>query len=254
MSRVYKSSVVSVGIIKELKSTTPLIEEVIEETQVEVDYDKLYKREYEQKILELEAELEKKRLDNDSYIDSLKAQAEIDAQRMKEEAYNQGFKGGKDSGFKEGYEEGRSLFNESIKAVEKIKEDLINTKHELYEKVEENAIKLIVDITQKILNRAITEKEYILNLIKAAIEKCAYTEDVTIRVSVEDYEATKNLESKIVCLIPNVEEIRIKKDASLKKGSCILDTSSGSIDSSIENQFNEIKAIFEKMLESEVSH
>ncbi len=128
---------------------------------------------------------------------------------------------------------------------------LIQTKKELIKNVEKECIELVIKTLEKILCKKIDDsEETVIGLIKGALEKCTYTESLVLRVSPQDYQYTLSVKDKILCLVENVDTIQIKQDASLKKGSCILDTISGSIDSSIHTQFAQVKSMFEDFLKN----
>ncbi|PAB61273.1 FliH/SctL family protein [Anaeromicrobium sediminis] len=254
LSRVYKSSVVNIGNTKELINYEKnIVEEIALTEEREIfDYDSLYKEEYEKKIAQLDLMIDDKYKEAEKKAQSLIEKAKEEAEELKKKSYDEGYLEGKNAGFNDGYEGGKKEASHHIDEALEIKKILLEEKAVLYEKTEKEAINLIVDIAGKVLDKEMDENDdYILGLVKSALDKCAYTEEIVIRVSEDDYENTKALENKIICLIPNVENIRIKKDSSLEKGSCILETSSGSIDSSVQTQFNEIKKMFHDMLESE---
>jgi flagellar assembly protein FliH len=256
LSRVYKSSIVTVGNIKELiNQKRKIVEEiaVTEEREI-IDYDSLYKEEYEKKIAQLDLITEMRHKEAEEKAQDIIQRARDEANELKKKSYDEGYLQGKDLGYKDGYEKGQKETDHHIEEALEIKKKLIEEKKLLYEKTEKEAINLIMDIVDKVLNKEMDENDdYMLGLVKSAIDKCAYTEEIVIRVSEDDYDKVKTLENKIICLIPNVENIRIKKDSSLQRGSCILETSSGSIDSSVKTQFKEIEKLFYDMLESEES-
>lgn len=118
--------------------------------------------------------------------------------------------------------------------------------------LENEVVSLTVNTVEKILNRKVDEEhDVILSLIHLGLEKCAYTEDLALRVSPDDYDFAISIKDKILVLSQNINDIAIKQDRFLTKGSCILDSASGSIDSSIWTQFNQVKEMFEELLKSE---
>ena len=52
-------------------------------------------------------------------------------------------------------------------------------------------------------------------------------------------------------LFRSIEDIEIKRDPTLPTGSCIIDTESGSIDSSIQVQVEQIKKLFDDLLKGD---
>jgi flagellar assembly protein FliH len=74
---------------------------------------------------------------------------------------------------------------------------------------------------------------------------------VAVRVCEEDYEFVLESKSKILAMVENVDDVVIKKDLSLKRGDCVIDTDAGSIDAGLSTQEEQVKAIFDALLASE---
>lgn len=176
------------------------------------------------------------------------SQAYEKSEEIMEQSRQDGFLEGKNAGFEEGKAAADSIIHEAL-AIKKQAEANMSS---LISELEEDIIKLTISTAEKILNKKI-EEEYdtILNLIKLGLEKCAFTEDLVLRVSIDDYDFAISSKDKILALSQNINDIIIRQDKSLVKGSCIIDTPSGSIDSSIDTQFNQVKEMYEELLRSE---
>ncbi|RKD27789.1 flagellar assembly protein FliH [Caminicella sporogenes DSM 14501] len=191
----------------------------------------------------LEAEKEAERIINDAY-----EKAKQIIQNAREEGYEKGF----EEGVREGFEKGKKRADEIISEALNIKEEVMKFKENFIVDIERDVVDLVIKTIEKILNKKIKEDyDIIYGLIKAGLEKCAFTDSLVLRVSPDDYEFALEVKDKILALSENVTDIIIKQDKSLSKGSCIIDTSSGSVDSSIWTQFNQIKNTFEEILKGE---
>lgn len=170
------------------------------------------------------------------------------SEEIMEQSRHEGFLQGKNEGFEEGKLAADSIIQEALA----IKKQTESNMKSLACELEEDIIKLTFSTVEKILNKKI-EEEYdtILGLIKIGLEKCAFTENLVLRVSIDDYDFAISSKDKILALSQNINDITIVQDNSLGKGSCIIDTPSGSIDSSIETQFNQVKEMFEDLLRNE---
>ncbi|MCT4606718.1 MAG: FliH/SctL family protein [Marinisporobacter sp.] len=255
MSRIFKSSYVQVGDMKEIRiqnNSEDSLEVHVEQQEheaeeikePEIDFEEIYN----QKMQEIE-ELAKKKLEEaDRQAQTIIGDAYEDAKKIHENAKSDGFAQGKAEGYGIGKAEGDKIVKEALN----IKNEILMIKKEFVSKMESEGIDLIIDTVERILNMKIEDSyETIIGLVKAALSKCAYTESLVLRVSPDDYGYAISAKDKILTLAENVDDISIKQDPSLKKGSCILDTVSGSIDSSIQTQFHQIKSLFEEILESE---
>jgi len=172
--------------------------------------------------------------------------AEVD--RIKSEAKTSGYEVGYEEGVKKGYEEVSDLIEEVL-----LQKDKYLKKYEEIKEESEAAITtIIIETVSKILNKHVEEdKELISGLVVKALEKCAFTSNLTLRVAPEDYDNAVSMERYILSLTENVEHIEIKQDNALKPGSCIFDTDAGSVDSGVLTQFEKVRQKFEELLKSE---
>ncbi|MEW9124916.1 MAG: FliH/SctL family protein [Thermotaleaceae bacterium] len=249
MSRILKSSYVKLGerIEIQVEQREPLEEEKIQREDSNELEMPTYEEIYEQKIQEIEREIQKKKDSAVAEAEEIINGAYENAKKIHQNAKQDGYKEGLDEGYADGKKEADALIREALA----IKEEIIESKKRKIGMLENDIIRLVIDTTEKILNTKIQEDyEIIMGLIKLGLEKCTYTDSLIIRVSPEDYEYVLSVKEKILCLAENINDIHVKQDAALKKGSCIIDTLSGSIDSSIETQFSQIKELFMELLES----
>lgn len=185
------------------------------------------------------AEEEKTRLVQEGYGE---------VERIKNDAQSEGYDAGFESGVEKGYKEVSSLIEEVLD-----QKDIYHKRYAQIKEESETAITaIILDTVETILNKRVAEdEELIVGLVKKALEKCAFTSNLTLRVAPEDYDNAVSVERYILSLTENVEHIEIKQDNALKPGSCIFDTDAGSVDSSVQTQYEKVRQKFEELLKSE---
>lgn len=166
---------------------------------------------------------------------------------IKDKAKNDGYLEGQ----KEGFDEGRQVAQALIEEALTMKAEALEKYKKLLEDSESEIMNLIVEICSKVLNQKITEDEYIVGLIKMAIDKCTYTTDIVLRVSEDDYDYVIMEKDKILALCENVEDLNIKMDRSLTRGACIVESPSGIIDSSVQVQLDYVVNRIKDILVSE---
>lgn len=185
------------------------------------------------------------------------AQAEFD--KILSDAYdqsqgilNQAREDGYNEGFQKGFEEGKATSDQMIQETLQMKNQTIAGYKDIMDNAEREVIDLVIETVETILNRRIDEDyEIIEGIIGKAIKKATHTELLTLRVSNDDYSYAIGIKDTILSMAEKVDDIVIKNDSSLVNGSCIIDTDSGSIDSSIWTQFEQIKAMFEDLMRNE---
>ena len=89
------------------------------------------------------------------------------------------------------------------------------------------------------------------SLIKQGINRVTKSHLVSIRVSNEDYNHALSIKPMIIASSDKIEDLEIKRDPTLPNGSCIIDTDSGSIDSGIQTQIEQIKSLFADLLKGD---
>lgn len=201
-----------------------------------------------EKTIDVEQEIFKKLNDADEQVKIIISEAYKDSKLIYQNAKSEGY----NEGYSEGYEDGKQKAENIIQEALSIKKDIIDSKESIIKDLENKIIELVLDTAEKVVYSKLEEsRDSILGLIRLGLEKCTYTESLVLRICPEDYDYVMSVKDRILCLAENIEDIYIKKDASLKKGSCILDTVSGSIDSSVQAQFVHIHSTFQQLLGNE---
>lgn len=243
----------NIGEIKEIHVCTviPSTDIEMEETKEEetkdeqvIDVEALY----EEKLKEAELQINDQLAEAKREADEIVQRAQQEAMSVLEKARQEGYVEGKEVGYDEGKRSADAIIQEALQ----IKEHIQSQKVSMTKEIEKDVNALIIQIVENILNMKVQDcEDVIMGLVKLGLDKCTYTDHLVIRVSPEDYGFAMASKDKILCLAENISDLEIKQDASLNKGSCVIDTISGSVDSSVETQLQYIKDIFLELLESE---
>ncbi|WP_099187225.1 FliH/SctL family protein [Tepidibacter mesophilus] len=177
----------------------------------------------------------------ENIINSANEKAELELDKYKQEGYQKGY----EEGFKDGQEKSIDKYKLEIDKAISIKNDVIRWKKDQIDEIEKDIINLVINSVDKIIKIKLDEDdEIILNLIKEALNKLTFTEKLTVRVNVDDFEKVNSSRDKILAMAGNIDDIQIKVDKSLEKGDLIIDTNAGSINPSIKSQFKIVKEEF----------
>lgn len=205
----------------------------IEANQILEDAD----REYEQKIASAQ---------NSS--DAIVANAYDQAKGIMEQAKAEGYQDGYNRGVDDSQEIAKQIVDEAIS----IKEEWQQMRNNLFHKTEPEMIEIVIEALEKVLDYKVeTDQTLIESLIRQGISRVTKSHQVSIRVSNEDYNHALSIKPMIIATSDKIEDIDIKRDPSLKNGSCIIDTESGSIDSSLNTQLDQIKKLFDDLLKGD---
>ena len=166
---------------------------------------------------------------------------------VKDKARQEGYQEGQKEGFNEGRQVAQSLIEDALT----VKEEAIHKYNKMLEDAEPQILEIILQITSKVLNKKMAEDDYIVGLIKMALDICTYTSGVTLRVSEDDYDYVLMEKDRILVLCESVDDIEVKLDRSLSRGACVVESPSGVIDASVQVQMDYIKNRVDDLLISE---
>lgn len=181
--------------------------------------------------------------------------AKVESESYIEEAYTKAasiVEEARKKGYNEGFQEGKMVSDKLIEEANDLKKEYFLQRENLLREVEEDVINLTVNICEKILGDFVEEnKEAIISIISKGINSLNAREKMIIRVSSGDFDFVEMSKDRILSMANQVEDIEIKADNTLEPGSCVIETSKGSVDSSLKTQFDEIKDLIQNLLNSE---
>ena len=196
------------------------------------------------------------------------AQAEEKGREIYERSKHEGYEKGYEKGYEEGYEEGErkgfavghdrgrqqglATVDRMIEEAVEIRRRAIETKERTVREAEAEIIRVVIDIARKVLGEQVkTDRDAVLGLVRKALEKCTYTNSVTLKVSPDDYDMVVSSKKRILAEIEGITQLDIEAEETLPKGSCLLETNAGFIDAGIEVQMTRIEHIFRELMSYE---
>ncbi len=141
---------------------------------------------------------------------------------------------------KEGFEEGLSQFNEHLVSFER---NLRHLKIELQKQILPLALKAAKKIVGKELEM---HPETIVEIVIQALAPVTQNHRITIYVNKAEKDVLEANKPKIKALLDQLQNFSIQERADVSPGGCIIETESGIINASIENQWRALEAAFEK--------
>ena len=92
-----------------------------------------------------------------------------------------------------------------------------------------------------------TSSESILKIARAAIEACL-NRTVSCLGFIEDYDFVMENSERIKNMAGDIGELEIRKDQTLTKGSCIVDTGYGMVDGGLETKLEMVEQAFREVM------
>lgn len=187
-------------------------------------------------------------------------QAEENCKKAYEEArqqgYKKGYEEGEQNGFAEGFEKGRqqglATAERMIEEAIDVKKRALETKERLVKEAEAEIIRIVLEVARKVLGEQIkTDREAVLGVVRKALEKCTFSGRVAMKVSPDDYDVIELSKKRLLAEIDGITQLDIEVEEGLSQGSCVLETESGFIDSSVEVQLGRIENTFKELLNHE---
>lgn len=234
---------------KDLENIT-LKKELLEEAK------ERYNEIIEEAQLEAEKIIENAHDEHDEILNQAYERAQDIFTKSESEGYNKGFKVGKDEGYKDGYEigygEGEKDSENLIREALEIKKSYIEKNNTILKDLEQDLIQLVIAIYEKVLYKKVdADEEVIVSLVLNGIDNLEISDKLTIIVSEEDYDMVNKSKDIILSKASLIDELDIRMNMDMKKGDCILETSKGSVDVSINDQLEEVKYLLNSILSNE---
>jgi len=209
------------------------------EKELEIGQDIIHKAKEDAALIKREAELEAERI-----IEEAKRNAERLASEAKIKA--------EEEGYRYGEEQAQLHYNDIIAEAEEFREKSRKAYEDTLSSLEHDIIDLVLDIAARVVGDEIrNNREAIMGVVRETILSCCNRENIVLKVSAEDYEYVAANEDTLRMSIKGLNELEIKKDASLKKGSCVIETEYGSIDGSCDIRLESIRKAFFELLGDE---
>jgi type III secretion protein L len=143
---------------------------------------------------------------------------------------------------KQGFEEGLSQFNEHLITFEK-------NIRQLRVELQKQILPLALQAAKKIVNKELElHPETIVDIVIAALSPVVQNHRFTIYVNKADRETLETGKPNIKAILEQVQTLSIQERSDVSPGGCIIETESGIINASIENQWRALEAAFEKYM------
>ncbi len=184
---------------------------------------------------EAEAIIENARQSAEEIIENATTDAKKNAERIKEQSRQEGL----EAGIAEAQAEADRIKAEAQDLYTQAESD----REETLKKLEPEIVRLIVDITEKLLMRTvIINPGVVINLLKDCLSNTTTVGDIVIHVSEDDYDLVSQNKNDILSVVDTSTNVSIIKDSTLNISDCIIETQFGNIDCSLDQQFQALKS------------
>jgi flagellar assembly protein FliH len=186
--------------------------------------------------------------ETNNHIAQLRADWETEKEQLIQTVQTQAFEEGFQQGEKDATEQYAQTLLEARQIVDKAKTDYM----EQVEQSEEVILKLGLKVAEKVLRVQLEERrEDFLQIVKHAIKEVKDYADINIIVHPYMYELVLSQKDELRALFNRDKSLFIYADEELQETGCVIESSFGRIDASIDSQLGELKIKLLDLLEEE---
>lgn len=169
------------------------------------------------------------------------AQAQKEKERIRQEAFDQGYQEGYETGYREGYQAGEAKAQELIRKKAQLVAQLQELHRNLYKEAEEHMVQLALEIAQKILRKQVEmDPQVVLEVAKATLQEAHAGETYFLYVNPQDLKRAAKGKDDLYSQIPPGATLQIIADPDVSPGGCRVETEVGSTDGTLESQLAQL--------------
>ncbi len=158
---------------------------------------------------------------------------EIDVEALEEQAYQKGVTAGKN--------EVEAKLAQATTALMEAAKRLSSQSEAIMQRSAEDMLHLVMAIAERILNYEIDErKEAVVHIIQQTINAAVEAEEFHIKVNPEDIEVLSGHKPLFLASLSGLRNIEFVADSSITRGGCVLESTAGRVDATLETQLDEI--------------
>ena len=185
---------------------------------------------------------EEQQAELDKQIQSLKDQAVREVHQEKEKIFSQAQE--------EGYREGKNQANQELAQQSQALLEALNTlpaeKERLLGHHKPDILKLALDVSETILHQEVSAShDTCMAMVEDALSKVTDKSSVILKVSTHDFSFIQENQEAIRKFLPDLKQFSIEEDPSLSAGGCLIETSLGYVDSTIQTKLATITKAFD---------
>lgn len=168
---------------------------------------------------------------------------------IEERAYKEGYELGLIDGRDKAFEEEKVNLAARLNSMDELLGQIENQRQQLLIDNEIQFVELVFQIAKKIALRDLTEhREAVIEILKNAVDDLVGDERVIVHVSSEDLNFIQNVSEKSEKKMDKIKKLKIVEDEKMKAGGCLLETSFGSVDATVEERVERAWQLLEKRL------
>jgi flagellar assembly protein FliH len=176
------------------------------------------------------------------------AQAQLEAEQIRELARSEGYADGRGAGHEQGATEialAAQALSEAMNGIESLRDELVQA-------IEHDAIQLGLQLAEKILGGTRQlPSERILESVQGGLRRVTDRRKITVLVNPSEFEAVNSAIRELTEPGTGIEQCDIQPDERIERGGAIVRTAEGEVDASVETQLEQAREVVEASLAAE---
>lgn len=173
--------------------------------------------------------------------DKIEAAALERLKEIQEGAYREAYNLGLEEGRHLAFQKTSAEIAEKLQTMDALLTGMGNLKKDLHSYNEAHLVKLVFQMAARIARTEVKENnESVLQVLREAISLSQDEENVTVRVSGEQFEFFEELKKETGREFDFLKKIRFEPSEDISAGGCIVETNYGEVDAQIEQRINQL--------------
>ncbi|MBU4484713.1 hypothetical protein KKA47_04750 [bacterium] len=144
----------------------------------------------------------------------------------------------KKRGFEMGKKEAMASVTEKAVKLEHLKEKFVK-------QAEPGIIKLVMEMVEKIIGKLVFEHEGVVKSVVHQALESSLGDRIVVHLNPEDYDVVTKDDSEFKDILDRTKRLSFRRDESVMKGGCVVETEVGTIDAQLDVQLKAISKVLE---------
>lgn len=184
------------------------------------------------------ADLQKKIEETKQEIQVMLQQAEIDANKLKDQAKSEGYQ----SGIEDAQQEFQQVLATEQREFRRSVETLTKARDEINAQIEDSVLDLSLYIAEKIIHESLREDDRrFLNVVRDTIEQVKDQEDIILRLNRKEYDRFFKEDKDEFAELLESSGVKVKQDMNVESGEFVIESEFGTLRSGIQTQLERMR-------------
>ena len=181
------------------------------------------------------------RKEAEASAEAIVAEAEHGKTSVLEDARQQGYDEGYETGRRQAYEEIRGRCEKALGILDRMIDAAEQEIDVAVQQEESEMVRLCTAVAGKVVDREVqTDPETVTRLVRRAVELARERRNLTVRIHPDDREILERHGTDLAAMFDDHEGMRLCSDRRVMRGSCLVEAEWGTIDARFNRQLDEI--------------